>query len=171
MKRIYGVLKLINRFSAETTGYLVGLIVLFLVIDTFGYIFRSQIDGVIELAVFTVIASAYIGLSYTEEMRAHVKVTALVSRFSTRVRKGIDIFWGIVSLIVLSITSYAAFQKAIESYLEGEAVAGPVPYPMAPIRFVIAISLFLYCCQLLANFILDIADFSQGRPDQRNYQR
>jgi TRAP-type mannitol/chloroaromatic compound transport system permease small subunit len=164
MKTIYGILRKINRFFAETTGYLVGLIVILLVIDTVGNLIKHQIHGVIELAVFTVIASAYVGLSYTEEVRGHVRVAAIVGRLSPKVQLGINIFWGIVSFIVISLATYAAFSKAVEAYVEGEAIAGIVPYSLSPIRFVIAVSLLFYGFQILANFILDIANF--GGPEK-----
>ena len=160
MKIIYKILRKINRFFAETTGYLVGLIVILLVIDTVGTLIKHQIHGVIELAVFTVIASAYVGLSYTEEIRGHVRVAAIVGRLSQKVQLGISIFWGIVSFIVIGLATYAAFYKAVEALVEGEAIAGTVPYPLSPIRFVIAVSLLFYGLQILANFILDLAELN-----------
>ena len=166
MKTFYGILKKINRFAAETTGYLVGLIVILLVIDTIGTLVRHQIQGVIELAVFTVIASAYVGLSYTEEVRGHVKVAALVGRLNPTVQLGIRIFWGIISFVVIGLATYAGFYKAIEAYVEGDAIAGTVPYPLSPIRFVIAFSLLLYGFQILANFILDLSDFIRRKQKQ-----
>ena len=163
MKSLYGILKKFNRFFAETTGYLVGLIVILLVIDTIGTLIKNQVHGVIELAVFTVIASAYIGLSYTEEVRGHVRVAAIVGRLNESVQSYIRIFWGVVSFAVIALTTYAGFYKAIEAYTEGEAIAGTVPYPLFPIRFVIAISLLFYGIQILANFILDLASIRENK--------
>ena len=163
MKSLYGILKTFNRFFAETTGYLVGLIVILLVIDTIGTLIKHQVHGVIELAVFTVIASAYIGLSYTEEVRGHVRVAAIVGRLNESVQSYIRIFWGVVSFAVIALTTYAGFYKAIEAYTEGEAIAGTVPYPLFPIRFVIAISLLFYGIQILANFILDLASIGENK--------
>jgi len=167
MKSLYAILKKINRFFAEATGYLVALIVVLLVIDTVGYLINHQIQGVIELAVFTVIASAYVGLSYTEEVRGHVRVTALTGRLKPRAQRGLGIFWGVISLIVIAFTTYAAFYKAIEAYVDGEAIAGLVPYPLAPIRFVIAVSLLLYTFQIFSNLIIDLTD----RPNLENLSR
>ena len=163
MKSLYGILKKFNRFFAETTGYLVGLIVILLVIDTIGTLIKHQVHGVIELAVFTVIASAYIGLSYTEEVRGHVKVAALVGRLNEKVQLGIRVFWGIISFVIIGLTTYAGFYKALEAYSEGEAIAGTVPYPLFPIRFVIAISLLFYGLQIFANFILDLTKLGENK--------
>jgi TRAP-type C4-dicarboxylate transport system permease small subunit len=156
MNFAYNVLAKTNRFLAEATGYLIGVIVILLVIDTVGNLMRSQIHGVIELAVFTVIASAYIGLSFTEENRGHLRVLAVVNRLSPKISHRLDIFWDAVSFVVIGFTVYAAFNKAIESLTEGEAIAGLVPYPLAPIRFVIALSLLVYCIQIFVNFLLDL---------------
>ncbi len=164
MKSLYAILRKVNRLFAETTGYLIALIVILLVVDTVGYLIKRQIYGVIELAVFTTIASAYIGLAYTEEHRAHIRVTALTGRLTPKTQSGLNIFWGIVSCILIAFTTYAAFTKAVEAYVDGEAIASEVPMPLSPIRFVIAVSLLLYCFQILANFIIDIRQ--HGRPDQ-----
>jgi TRAP-type C4-dicarboxylate transport system permease small subunit len=156
MNTVFKILRGINRFLAESTGYLVGLIVILLVVDTVGQLVRHQVHGVLELAVFTVIASAYVGLSYTEEKRGHVRVAALLERLSPRFQTGMSIFWGAVSLVVIGFTTYAGFNKAIEAYIDGESIAGLVPYPLSPIRFVIAISLLIYGFQIVANLIVDI---------------
>ena len=160
MKILYAILRKINSILAETTGYLVGLIVILLVIDTVGQLIKHQIHGVLELAVFTVIASAYVGLSYTEENRGHVRVAALLGRLKTKAQLGLNILWGVISFVVIGFTTYAAFSKAIEAYVDGESIAGLVPYPLSPIRFIIAVSLLIYGFQIVANLIIDVSNLS-----------
>jgi len=155
MKSVYTVFRKINHLFAEISGYLIAVIVILLLLDTMGYLVSFQIPMMIELAVFTTIASAYLGLSYTEQIRAHVKVDAVLSRLPVKLRHWLEIIWGVIGFFVIGLTAYAAYLKAIESIGDGESIAGEFPLPLAPIRTVIAISLFLYVIQVLFNLVLD----------------
>lgn len=156
MKLVYTVFRKINHLFAEISGYLIAVIVVLLLLDTLGYLVRFQIPMMIELAVFTTIAAAYLGLSYTEEIRAPVKVDAVLIRLPATFRRWLEFIWGVISLVVIGLTSYAAYLKAIESIGDGESIAGEYPLPLAPIRTVIAVSLFLYGIQILFNLIMDL---------------
>lgn len=152
----YPIIQKINRFLAESMGYLIAVIVILLVVDTAGYLFHFRIPALVELAVFAVIASAYLGLSYTEEKRGHVRVDAVISRLPKRYQEILNIIWNFVGLVVVGITTYAAYLKAYEAFIDGEAIAGEVPLPLFPIRSIIAVCLLLYTIQVLFNLILDI---------------
>jgi len=157
MEKVYGIMKRLNRIFAEATGYMMLLVVILLLVDTVGYLFNSPIYGVTELAIFTIVGAAYLGLGYTEQTRAHIRVTAVTKYFKPRTQLGLEIFCGLLSFFVIAITTYAALFKAVESYADGEALAGLVLFPLSPIRFVIAASLLLFWFQILANVIIDVA--------------
>ena len=155
MKTAIRLISAINRFLAEATGYLVGLLMLILVFDSLGQILNRQVPGAVEIAVFILVASAYLGLSHTEEMRGHVKVEAVLVRLPPRCQKWLTLAWGLVSVVVVAITAYAAGLKALAAYVEGEAIAGAVPWPLFPVRAIIALCLVMFCIQLLANLMTD----------------
>lgn len=156
MNGIYSVFKKLNRLFAEVSGYLVALIVVLLLIDTMGYLSSFQVPMMIEMAVFTTIASAYLGLSFTEEIRGHVKVDAVITRLPLVVQHWIHVLWDIVGLVIIGLTTYAASLKAMESIMDGESIAGEVLLPLAPIRTVIAVSLLMYTIQIFFNLIRDL---------------
>lgn len=167
MTAVFTFFRKINRIFAEVSGYLIALIVILLLIDTLGYLVRFDVPMMIELAVFTTIASAYLGLSYTEEIRGHVRVDALLNRLPKSVRRWLDIVWGGVGLVIMGLTAYAAYLKAVESIVEGESIAGEIPLPLAPIRTVIAVSVFLYGIQVLINLIIDIRRYIEEKAQQQ----
>jgi len=156
MNPLFALFRKINRLFAEVSGYLVAVIVILLLIDTFGYLVRFQVPMMIEMAVFTTIASAYLGLAYTEEKRGHVRVDALLARLPESMQRRMDIIWGAVNLIIIAFTAYAAYLKAAEAVADGESISGEIPLPLAPIRSVIAVSVALYAIQVLLNLIIDI---------------
>ncbi|PKN68817.1 MAG: hypothetical protein CVU54_13165 [Deltaproteobacteria bacterium HGW-Deltaproteobacteria-12] len=159
MEKLYGIIMRLNKIFAEATGYMMLLVVILLLIDTAGYLFSQPIYGVTELAIFTIVGAAYLGLGYTEQTRAHIRVTALTKYFKRRTQQGLEIFCGLLSFVVIAITTYAAFLKAAVAYSDSESLAGLVLFPLAPIRFVIAASLLLFWFQILANVIIDVANF------------
>lgn len=167
MKSIYAVFRKLNRIFAETTGYLIALIVILLVVDTFGVIVGYNVPTLIEMAIFAVIASAYLGLSYAEELHSHVTVDFVISKLPALWQMRMRIIWGIVSLAVITFTAYAAYLKAYEAFIDGEAIAGEVPIVLYPIRTLIAICLIMYMLQILFNLILDVKNHSRIEPQNQ----
>ena len=156
MKLAFGLVRKVNSFLAETTGYLVALLMLLLVFDCISQFLKKQVPGVVELAIFIMIASAYLGLPYTEQNRGHVKVDAILMRLPAAVQKWLTVLWDMIAFVVIFTAAYAAYLKAYEAFLDGEAIAGLVEWPLFPIRFIIAISLFWFGVQIVVNFFLDI---------------
>lgn len=157
MSAIYSIIQKINRYLAEATGYVIGLLMLLLVFDSLGQLFNHQLSGVVEMAIFALVASAYLGLSYTEEMEGHVRVEAILKRLPTIVRKWVYVFWDLVGSIIIFATTYAAGMITVESYQDGEALAGAVSWPLYPIRAIITGCLLMFGIQLVANTIIKIA--------------
>ena len=71
----------INHFFAEMSGWLLSAIMFLLIIDFVSRGIYHPIQGVGELAVFVLVAVVYLGIPHTEEVRGHVRVTAIISRF------------------------------------------------------------------------------------------
>lgn len=161
MKYAFGLVRKVNSFLAETTGYLVALLMLLLVFDCISQFVQKQLPGVVELAIFIMIASAYLGLPYTEQNRRHVKVDAILMRLPAAFQKWLTVVWDMLAAIAIFITAYAAYLKAYEAFLDGEAIAGLVEWPLWPIRTVIAISLFWFGVQIVVNLLQGLAKPSE----------
>lgn len=156
MNLLISVSKKINRLMAEISGYLIAIIVVMLLVDTCGLLTGFHVPIMVELAVFVTIASGYLGLSYVEENRAHIKVDSILSRLPEGIHRLLNIVWKMLEFLIIGLTTYAAYIKAYESIVEGEEIAGEIALSLAPIRTIILISVLLYCFQLLINLILDI---------------
>ncbi|MCF7935441.1 MAG: TRAP transporter small permease [Synergistales bacterium] len=137
----------INRILAESSGWLVTVIMVLLLSDIAARLFFKPLQGVSELAVFALVATVYLGLSHCEERHGHVRVEILLTRLSERWRRRLSLCTRTLSTMVLAILVYSAAQSARTAWSTGEAVAGTVPLPVAPVKTVILAGLVLYLVQ------------------------
>ncbi|MFC0266490.1 TRAP transporter small permease [Kushneria aurantia] len=138
----------LNRGLAETCGWLLLVVVLFMVVDLMARGFSRPLYGVSELAMFTMIAVVYLGLSHAEEQDAHIRVEFLTERLSGEPARWLRGFITLVSLVTVGIVSWAVWKSALAALKSGQAIAGPQPIEIYPIKFVMFAALVLYALQL-----------------------
>ncbi len=144
--------KIIERPS-ELSGWLLIAIVLLLMIDFFGRGLSRPVHGASELAVFAMVAVVYLGIAHTEKKRGHVRVAAVTSRLPARVRLLIDQAVYLLALLTGALVVWAVAVNAVSSFSSDEAVAGTVPLPVWPVKFVILAGCIIYWSQIQLNAI------------------
>ena len=154
----------INRFFAEMSGWLLTAIMFLLIIDFVSRGIYHPIQGVGELAVFVLVAVVYLGIPHTEEVHGHVRVTAIISRFPPGVRQFINFIVYLIALITIAFVVYAVTQNAIKAFVTQEAVAGTVPLPVWPVKFVIVIGCVFYFIQIISNTIDEFKKLVRKEP-------
>jgi len=142
-----------NHFFAEMSGWLLSAIMFLLIIDFVSRGMYRPIQGVGELAVFVLVAVVYLGIPHTEEVRGHVRVTAITSRLPERIQKILDFIIYLVATVTIAFVVYAVTQNAVKAFINQEAVAGTVPLPVWPVKFVIVIGCVFYFIQMISNTI------------------
>ena len=143
----------VNHFFAEMSGWLLSAIMFLLIIDFVSRGLYRPIQGVGELAVFVLVTVVYLGIPHTEEVRGHVRVTAIIARFPIGLRKRINFIIYLITLITIAFVVYAVTQNAIKAFVTKEAVAGTVPLLVWPVKFVIVIGCIFYFFQIILNTI------------------
>ena len=143
----------INHFFAEMSGWLLSAIMFLLIIDFISRGMYRPIQGVGELAVFVLVAVVYLGTPHTEEVRGHVRVTAITSRLPEGIRKVLNIFVYLAATVTIGFVVFAVIQNAVKAFVTHEAVAGTVPLPVWPVKFVIVIGCVFYFFQMISNTI------------------
>ena len=143
----------INHFFAEMSGWLLSAIMFLLIIDFVSRGMYRPIQGVGEMAVFVLVAVVYLGIPHTEEVRGHVRVTAITSRLPERIQKILDFIIYLVATVTIAFVLYAVTQNAVKAFINQEAVAGTVPLPVWPVKFVIVIGCVFYFIQMISNTI------------------
>lgn len=129
---------------------------LLLVIDVVCRTFATPLMGVAEIAMFVMIGTVYAGLGNCEMQRGHVRVSSVVELLSPKRQKRAMILTYLVAIITIGIATYAMCDNAWSSFLDGEGIAGAIPYPLWPVKFVMAIGMIVYTVQLAINLYSEI---------------
>jgi len=151
----------INRIMAELSGVSLGFIMIFILIDIIGRTISKPVFGAAEMAIFTMIITVFLGLSYCEEKEGHVRVEVFLSYISPKYKKLLNfvsylLVFTIWALVVFSVGKYAIF-----TYRNNEAVAGPVPIVIYPVIFVMLISCIFYWIQIGLNLQEKLKELSK----------
>lgn len=149
-------IKSINHFFAEFSGWLLSGIMFLLIIDFVSRGMYRPIQGVGEMAVFVMVAVVYLGIPHAEQVRGHVRVTAIISRMPQRVRLWTNAVVYVLCTVTIGFVVFAVTQNAVKSYTSDEAVAGTVPLPVWPVKTVLVIGCVFYFIQVILNSIDEI---------------
>ena len=157
MKSIKSKIIIINNFLAELSGWLLVIIMALLMVDFMSRGLSMPIQGINELAVFSLVSVVYLGSAHTELIKGNVRVTAITSRLPSKIEAFFEIVVEILGLLTVLILFKASIDSAVKSYVSHESVAGTVPLPMWPVNCIIVFSLFFYVVQILINIIDDMS--------------
>ena len=143
----------VNQIMAQLSGVSLGFIMIFILIDIISRTISRSIFGVSELAIFTMIISVYLGLSYCEEKNGNVRVEIILSHVSPKYRKILDFISYILIFIMVGVIAYSVGKYAITAYKTNEAIAGPKPLVIYPVIIVMLISCIFYWLQVGINLV------------------
>lgn len=143
----------LNRTLAELCGWLLIVVVLFMVVDLVSRGFSHPLYGVSELAMFSMIAIVYLGLSHAEEHDSHIRVELLTDKLEGAPARWLHGFISALSLVTVAIVVWAVWRNAMDAWQSHQAIAGPRPILIYPIKFVMFAALLLYAVQLCRNLL------------------
>ena len=146
----------INHFFAEISGWLLCVIIILLIADLVGRGISKPLQGVSELAIFVMVSVVYCGLAHTEEIRGHVRVTALIGKLPPLLRKVSNVLVYLLATATFSIVTWAVAKNALKSFNSQEAVAGTVPLLIWPVKSVIFLGCLFYLVQIVVNLVEEV---------------
>nr|WP_284041475.1 TRAP transporter small permease subunit [Halomonas olivaria] len=124
-----------------------------MVVDLVSRGFSRPLYGVSELAMFTMIAVVYLGLSHAEERDAHIRVEFLTDKLTGTAVRLLNGFITLVSLVTVVIVVWAVWTNAIGAWESRQAIAGPRPILVYPVKFIMFVALALYGLQLSCRLV------------------
>lgn len=116
-------------------------------------LFSVTIPGTMELSSYMLALFILLGLSYTHQRRAHVRVTLLLDLFPAKVKASIEIFLHILSLTMLVVLIKEGWIIALEE----TTVSDMLRIPENPFRMALVVGCFTFALELL----VDIAESLQ----------
>lgn len=148
----------LNRTVGRVTMYLIFLMMGILLFSAVSRsIFNVPYTWVIEMAQFTMAAYYLLGGGYTMQNDAHVRMDLLYERWPVKKRAfadSITAFCLILYLGVLLYGGYSSTEYAVEYGQKNYSAWAP---PMAPIKIIMTIGIFLMLLQAIAIFFRDLA--------------
>lgn len=136
---------------AELCGWFLLIVMSLILVDLVSRATGTPIYGVSESAMFVMIAIVYMGLPYTEKMQAHVRVELVVDALPPRIAAIIDLLMYILVAVTMLVVLYAVTLNASISYEGRQAIAGPKPLLVWPVKFVMVAALALYVVRIFLN--------------------
>lgn len=114
--------------------------------------FTTTVPGTMEISSYLLAVFILLGLSYTHQCRAHVKVSFLLDRLPDKAKKIIEIFLNSLCLAMLLVLT---FQGTIIA-LEETTVSDMLRIPEGPFRMALAVGCFSFALEILVDIIDNI---------------
>lgn len=134
---------------AELCGWLLLLIMGFIIFDLGSRAVGTPVYGVTESAMFVMIAIVYLGLPYAEKTRTHVRVELVLDRLPKKAAAIVDLIIYLLVAGTMLIILYAVGLNAQKALTSRQAIAGPTPLLIWPVKFVMVAALTLYSAQII----------------------
>ena len=111
-------------------------------------LFNRPIMGVVESSGYLLAVFILLGLGYTEQVKAHVRVAIMTSRLSPRAQLVLNIMTTLVSLFIFSILAWQGLVVGVQE----RTVSDSLRVPQYPFRLLVAVGAFFVCLELLIDF-------------------
>ena len=146
MKSLYNIVNKLSLWAAYLSGLVLVSLVLLILTEIFiRYAFDMSTMIADEYSGYLYLASIFLGLAYTFNEKAHIRINIVTSRLSKKANRLIDIIAGIISTLVLSFAFYRTVLFTYDSYdleMLSEAVS-ETPLYLTQIIMPIGIALFI----------------------------
>jgi TRAP-type C4-dicarboxylate transport system permease small subunit len=114
--------------------------------------FNKPIPGTFELSEYMLAVIVLLGAAYTQQVKGHVGVDFLTSRYSPKTQSVLHAVTTLAGLLIISILVW-------QGYLEGiheKAVSDQLRVPQWPFKLLVAVGGLLLWLELLLDFISSV---------------
>ena len=108
-------------------------------------VFNRPIPGTVELSQYMLAVFILLGLAYAQQVKAHVAVSIITSRFSERAQLILSIVTTLIGLFIFLILTWQGWVVGIEE----RTVSDMLRVPQYPFRLLVAVAAFFVCLELL----------------------
>lgn len=154
-----------NRFVGLIAMYLIFALVAVLLYSSVAKTFAMPPLWTLEMAQFVMVAYFLLGGGYSMQMdsNSHVRMDLLYGRWSPRARATVDSVTILFLLFYLGVLLYGGIRSTSYALQYGEESYSAWAPPMAPIKIVMTIGIFLMLLQAIATFFKNVAE-ARGKP-------
>lgn len=141
----------VNQWLAEICGWLLIIVMAFMCLDLITRGISKPLYGVSEMAMFTMISIVYLGLAHSEEKRSHINVDFLLEKLPAKGTAILNVLISLISIATIGILLWALWGNAASAFESKQAIAGPQPILIYPVKFIMTFSTVLYLLQAILN--------------------
>ena len=147
------ILTKINRLTAELGGLLMTIMMVLFLVNIISREINRPIQGLLQMAVFSMVILIYLGLAHCEEKDEHVRLEVVMTRLPAGMRTKLRFFCTVIELLIVSLLLYAGASDALSAYTTGASVTGTRPMLLWPVKTVMVAGLIIFWFQLLSKCI------------------
>jgi TRAP-type C4-dicarboxylate transport system permease small subunit len=146
LARVKNAIQKLNRIIAGVGALFLIPMMLLTAADVTGRnLFNRPIAGTMDLSQYMLAVFILLGLAYSQQAKAHVKVSLLVSRLSPRSQALAAIVSTLMSLSVLGVLAWQGWVVGWEE----KTVSDMLRIPQYPFRLLLSMAASLFCLELL----------------------
>ncbi|PLY07622.1 MAG: TRAP transporter small permease [Arcobacter sp.] len=146
MKTFYNTVNKLSLWGAYLSSLLLVSLVLLILTEIFiRYFFDMSTMIADEYSGYLYLASIFLGLAYTFKEDAHIRINIITSKMSKKANRFIDVFAGLITIVVLTFAFYRTILFTYDSY-EMEMVSESVsetPLYLTQLVMPLGIALFI----------------------------
>ena len=140
--------------AALISAILVLVLMILVTADIIGrYVFSKPVPMTYEIGSFLMVFIVFLGIGYTQRMKAHIRVEFFTLRLPPRIKAGLDLLALTLGFILYVAIFYQGMKWSYTSFQVGDYVAGLVNLPRWPSQFAIPLGALLLSLQFASDFV------------------
>ncbi len=139
-----------EKIALSISGVSIVLIMLIVSVDAMGrYIFSAPLTWSYDfVSYYLMVFATYFALSDTFRNGDHISLTLFRPHMNRKLKAGLDVIWGLLSLIIFAIIAVGAWEATISAYQNRRYLPGTIPWPVWISYLPIALGSFLLVLRL-----------------------
>jgi len=120
-------------------------------------LFNEPLPGTVEVTALLLVIVVFLGLGHSEDLGDHITVDLLYVRVGKRVKAALNIFAGVVSVVVIGLMAFQIYHFALRQRDSG-AETPVLEWPIWPFALAAAFGTLLYALAIAVKFVLRALD-------------
>ncbi|MBU1274509.1 MAG: TRAP transporter small permease [Proteobacteria bacterium] len=112
-------------------------------------VWSRPIPGTLELSSYMLSIFLLLGLSYTHQVKGHVRVTMFTDRLPEKVALALNILTTLLSIFIIAILCWQGYEVAMEEV----SVSDMLRVPQYPFRLLVSVAALFLCLELMCDVV------------------
>lgn len=112
-------------------------------------VWSRPIPGTLELSSYMLSIFLLLGLSYTHQVKGHVRVTMFTDRLPEKVALALNILTTLLSIFIVAILCWQGYEVAMEEV----SVSDMLRVPQYPFRLLVSVAALFLCLELMCDVV------------------